>query len=649
MVIAAVTRPADRWRRALSRLDRARGVRALVAFGLSVGLVTAGAGIHNGVFAAMGCYVDAYGARDPYPRRGPLLVVLSAGFAVAFLAGSLAAGQVWAMVGVLSLFAAGATLLVGALHLSGPGSYFVVLVAALTAFLPPVGIADTAVRMGFLLFGAAVSWLTIMSGWIPRPHGPEDGAVAAALRSVAAYAQAAAVADRGEGPAAARREAYQAVHGGWSAVQDSRGLRGGALPPRLLELYALMLRLETVLDAVTDAAEREDGRVPADWAPALREAAAAVAGGRVPRRWPSVVDAEAAGAAPPLPGRGTALPPDLLRAARGLWPRPLPTGDRVRAELGDVLSPASPAPFLALRVGLAVAAGTALGALLPLLHPAWVALGAAAALQGAAQQPVRRSWGRLTGTVAGAALTAVVCHFFEPGVRATVVTATVVHAAARAVPAGAMFTRMLLNTPVALLLVAAVLPAGTSVAELALYRMLDLGLGLAVGLTAAVLLPRVPVRRVCEAVSRAVAAAGAAVGSRLRTGAVDPGVEGVAWRRMDDLWTVHASVPAEELRPTGTADRLWPTVLAVRRLLVPRLLGGGPRPPSPADGARVGAYLERAALAARRGLPGSPGVRSALPERPPVVLAGHGPDLHRRLEALRRALRGDEPAGRPGT
>ncbi|NYV77693.1 hypothetical protein HW445_25700, partial [Streptomyces sp. UH6] len=75
----AVSRAARRWRAALPPLDRGRGVKALVAFGLSVGLVTAGAGIHNGVFTAMGCYIDAYGARDPYPRRGPLLVVLSAG------------------------------------------------------------------------------------------------------------------------------------------------------------------------------------------------------------------------------------------------------------------------------------------------------------------------------------------------------------------------------------------------------------------------------------------------------------------------------------------------------------------------------------------------------------------------------------------
>lgn len=653
-MIEAVTRPLRRARRALPPLDRARGLKALVAFGLSVALVTAGAGIHNGVFTAMGCYIDAYGARDPYPRRGPLLVVLSAGFAVAFLAGSLAAGHVWAMVGVLSVFAAGAMLFVRALHLSGPGSYFVVLVAALTAFLPPVGLRETAVRAGFLLVGATVSWLTIMSGWVLRPHGPENGAVAAALRSVAAYAKAGTAGAGGAASTAggdddrlrgARRKAYQAVHGGWSAVQDARGLRGAALPPRLLVLYTLMLRLEVVLDAVTDATERGAGRVPEEWAPLLREAAGAVAAGREPGGWPTVEEADAD--APLFPAGGPALSPELLRASRTLWPRPLPPGNSLRAELGDLLSRASPSPVLAVRVGLAVAVGTALGALLPVLHPAWVAVGAAAALQGAGQQPLRRSWGRLTGTVVGAGATAVVCHFVEPGVWGTVAAATLVHAVARAVPVSAMFTRMLLNTPVALLLVAAVLPEGTGVQELALYRMLDLGLGLVVGLAAAALLPRIPVRRVCEAVARAVAAAGAAVAARLSTGAADPAVEGLAWRRTGDLWTMHAALPTEELRSTGTADRLWPALLAVRRLLVPGLRGGGARPPVPGEGARTGAYLDLVAQAARQGLPGSPGVRSALTGPPPAVLAEHRPRLYRRLEALRRALRGEGPASPP--
>lgn len=41
---------------------------------------------------------------------------------------------------------------------------------------------------------------------------------------------------------------------------------------------------------------------------------------------------------------------------------------------------------------------------------------------------------------------------------------------------------------------------------------------------------------------------------------------------------MNAAVPAEEVRTTGTADRLWPAVLAVRRLLSWTVLAG-PAPP----------------------------------------------------------------------
>ncbi|GGS43581.1 FUSC family protein [Streptomyces griseoviridis] len=639
MVTTAVTHARRRWREAVSRLDRARGAKALVAYGTSFGLVTAWAGVHNGIFAAMGCYIDAYGARDPYPRRGPLLAVLSAGFAAAFLAGSLAAGTVWAMAGVLSVFAAVATLFVRTLHLSGPGSYFVVLVAALTAFLPPAGLADTASRTGFLLFGAALSWATAMSGRLVAPHAPEERAVATALRAVADFARS--TAGNGGAPdrtAAAQRRAYGAVHAAWSSVADARGRAAGPPPPRLLTLYALALRSENVLDAVSEAAQRPDRPVPAAWPAALREAAAAVRSGRDPVRRP---DARESGyAPPPCPEDVCALSPGLLRAARDLWPRPLPPRTGPGTELRRLLSLSSPAPAVALRVGLAVAAGTALGTVLPVLHPAWVAVGAAAALQGADRRPPRRAAARLTGTVAGAGVTAVACHLHEPGLWATVATATVVHAVSRAVPAGALFTRMLLNTPVALLLVGAVLPPGRSLEELALYRMLDLALGLTVGLAAAVSVPGVPARAVSAAVSEAVAAAGAAVCERLRGGGADARAEGLAWQRAAVLWDMYASVPAEEIRPTGTADRLWPTLLTVRRLLPPRPPGTGPARPDPGGGALAGAYLRHLADAARQGLPGSPPLRSVT-ARPPAALAVRHPELYDRLEALGRALRGD--------
>ncbi|MFE0418748.1 FUSC family protein [Streptomyces tendae] len=640
-------RAAHGWRAALPRFDRGRAARSLVAFGLSLGAVTAVGGIHNGVFAAMGCYVDAYGARDPYPRRGPLLVILSAAFLVAFVAGSAAAGDVWAMTGVLSVVSVAATLVVRTLRLSGPGSYFVVLVAAMAAFLPPASPTETAVRAGCLALGAALSWLSGMSGWLSRPYGPEERAVSAAFRSVAAFAQAQTGAAGGTaagtdgtgsgGPGAgggakdlpgglpaAGQDAYAAVHSAWTALDNARKGRGeGPAPepaPRRMTLYALMTGLEALLDTAQNAADGNGAPVSPDRVAWLRAAATEIGAGRVPGSCPGGPDTSR----------------DFLESARTLWPVPLPPRTSLPAELRRLLSRSSPGLPVALRVGIAVAVGTALGSVLPLLHPAWVAVGAAAALQGGpGQQPARRARARFAGTVTGVALTALVFHSYQPGTWVTVVVATLAHGVSRGLPPGALLTRTLLNTPVALLLVATAVPAGLG--RLAAFRLLDLTLGLVLGVAAALLLSGVPGRRVCAAVANAVAATGAAVAERLRTGAVPVACAGAAWQRMAELWDMHAAVPAEEIRTTGTADRLWPAVLAVRRLLSWTVLGDSPGP-DPTGARRAGHYVGALAEAAHAGLPGSPALRRSLPGPPRAPEAAHDPELHRRLDRLTEAL-----------
>lgn len=624
----ALTRTAHRPHLAIPALDRWRAVRSALAFGLCFAAVTAVAGADKGVFAALGCYIDAYGARDPYPRRGPVLGLLAAGFVLAFTAGSLAAGDVWAMTAVLTVVSVTATLVVRTLHLSGPGSYFIVLVTALAAFLPPVDLAETGARAGCFAIGVSASWLAAMSGRLRRPYEPEETAVAGAFRSVAAFADAAGkpAADL----TAARVSAYTAVHAAWSALDDGR--RGGhtAPAPRRLVLHGLMLRLEYVLDAVQSTTERGGEPVPAGRAGPLRDAATEVKAGRTP---PDRAVAAGAETGPPAPADGR--PPEPLDS---LWPLPLPPRKSLADELRFALSAASPAPTVALRVGLAVAVGTVLGWALPLMHPAWVAVGAAAALQGGpGQQPSQRVGARFTGTLAGVVITVLVAQVYRPGVWATVVLATVVHAVSRALPARSLLARTLLNTPVALLLVNAAWASGPGLGALSAYRLLDLTLGMCLGMTAALLVRGVPLRRVCAAVSPAVGAAGEAVGERLRTGTVQAVSEGAAWQRMADLWAMHAAVPAEEIRTTGTADRLWPAVLGVRRLLSWNVLGG-PTVPAPADGARAGAFLHVLAGAARTDLPGSPGLRSALPRPLRTPQPAHDPELHRRLTTLRSAL-----------
>ncbi|WP_436738973.1 FUSC family protein [Streptomyces sp. BBFR102] len=618
----------------LPPVDRGRAVRVLLAFALAFGSVTAVGGLEYGAFAAMGCYLDAYGNRDPYPRRALLTGLLALGFVLAFFAGSLAAGHTWAMVGVLSLVAMAATLYVDTLDLSGPGGYFVILVAALGVFLPPVGPAEIAVRSGLVALGAGCAWLLGAVDRFTAPHRPEQRAASTALEAVAAFARAAAEAGPGrpEGPLAdARQAACSSLHRAWSALDGTRtGWRPRAPDARQKALHALLVRLEGVLDVVEDSLTEGGAPVPGPWPRWLSDTAERVRAGRLPDPWP-VPEADPGGAAP--------------YEAAAVWPEPLPPRRRLVAELRRLYAPSSPFPAVALRVGLAVAGGTTIAALVAVLHPAWVAVGAAAALQGGpSRRPTWRTRWRLAGTVVGVGLTAAVFHAYEPGVWMTVVLASAGHALYRGLPLSSLFARTMLSTPVALLIANAATLGRPGLGDLATFRLLDVALGLALGMLTTLLVRGVPVRRVRAAVQGAVAASAPALRDRLLTGSADPRSLGRAWEAVSALWTMHAAVPAEEIRSTRTAAQFFPTLLALRRLLAWSLLAP-PGLPGPGEAARTGAYLDALSTAAGAGLPGSPEIRAALPSPP---LPGH-PELSRRLGALHRALASAPPAstGRP--
>ncbi|MFC7470890.1 hypothetical protein ACFQVA_30075 [Actinomadura keratinilytica] len=154
----------------------------------------------------------------------------------------------------------------------------------------------------------------------------------------------------------------------------------------------------------------------------------------------------------------------------------------------------------------------------------------------------------------------------------------------------------------------------------------------------ALLVPGIPRRRVTAAVHGAVAATGSALRERLRAGKAEPRSEAAAWQAVADLWTMYDAVPAEEIRSTKTADRLWPALLAVRRLLV-WVLAAPPAPPAPDEALRAAAEVGALAQAARAGLPGSPALRQALSTgRPTAPAPAADPELSARLADLHRAL-----------
>ncbi|WPR53314.1 FUSC family protein [Streptomyces sp. S399] len=335
---------------------------------------------------------------------------------------------------------------------------------------------------------------------------------------------------------------------------------------------------------------------------------------------------------------------------------PLPPRRRPGDEVRRLYAPSSPFPAVALRVGLAVAGGTTIAALVPVLHPAWVAVGAAAALQGGPwRRPTWRSGWRLAGTVLGVGLTAAAFHSYEPGVWVTVALASAGHALYRGLPRSSLFVRTMLSTPVALLIADAATLGRPGLGDLATYRLLDVSLGLALGMATTLLVRGIPVRRVRAAVQGAVAATAAALLDRLRTGSADPRSLGKAWEALAALWTMYAAVPAEEIRTTRTAAQLWPTLLALRRLLAwnllapPGLPGPGrptapaptwtPCPPRPAPGCPVPRDPRRPPSLAPR--PSGPGPAARGPAPRPRLLAArhHRPAPARGGHLWRRVLR----------
>ncbi|MGR6999508.1 FUSC family protein [Yinghuangia aomiensis] len=170
--------------------------------------------------------------------------------------------------------------------------------------------------------------------------------------------------------------------------------------------------------------------------------------------------------------------------------------------------PASLIVPVSVRTGLAVGAATALAALLPIVHPSWVAIGAAAALQGGnAVLDLEKALQRAIGTFLGVAIVVLFLHDLSPGPWAIVVlvVAAVRRRADRHAPqprgrrrvhhpgAAAPRRRRAARQPTS--------------GDLAPTRLLDMLLGLGVGLfTSFVLWRRASTGRLPAALGRAIRA-----------------------------------------------------------------------------------------------------------------------------------------------
>ena len=573
--------------------------------GIPFAVVTATLDYGHGTTAALGGYTVLYAAKEPYARRGVTLALVGAGLAVAFGLGSLAAGSPWAYIPCITLVAMVATFLCGALEVERPGGYMFTLLAALGAFLPyrPDLIPE---RVGLVLAGAAGAWIVSMSGWLVRPRHPEHAALAACFEAIADFYESI-----GHGPGdIARHRASEAVHVAWVTVlrADTRRNRRTGEARRLRVLCRRALDLFQAAQMLAVERSRPE---PSEIPDTVRALAGAVGKPTLVPSLPAVLsDTETSAerylrivlkAATHAAGQPAVAEGHVIQGRR-------PTA---RERLRAACDRASIVPTTAARTGLGVGGATLVAGLLPILHPAWVAIAAGAALQGG---NVALDFGRVVqraiGTLAGVAVIALFLHNVQPDPWAVVLLVGLLFGATQTVIGRNLALGAALVTPVGLFLAAAGRP-GAHVGDFAATRVVDTILGLSVGLLASLVLwPRASAARLPRQLGRAIRAEALLMNSTLSGKAADT----VAWartrratrRELLDLWTIYEGALGEFTGPRMDAERLWPAIVTTQRLgyrlmITPERHRTDPPEPIPDDElSELDAYFDELAAAAEQ-------------------------------------------------
>ena len=516
-----------------------------MALGLSLGHFS------WGTWAFMGAFTSMYVVPIPYGPRGRRLLLVGLGLAAAMAVGSLAAVSWVAMALGLAVVAGASTFLTGAFQVPLPAGFMFVLIACIAAALP-VHPALTPIRVSFALAGAALAWIVGMAGWGWHPRQPERQAVGAAWRSLARWAGRAG----SRGGLAAQAQAGQAVAAAEAALAPlvpvphrgpdaTRLLLLAHQARRLFEAVAISASPldEPVAERLAQMAERLSHPEPARRAPPAR----------APRR--SRADRALAAA-------------ERILAFRGSWPALVPTRGWSEPTTWDRLRVAARRTSLvrvdALRIAIAVGAGTALAGILGEAHPYWVPLTIAAVLQGQSQMGMaQRGIQRVVGTAVGLALAGVLM-VWPPVPWATVGTMLALQFLLLLLILTNYGLSVVFITALALVII--VTEVHVSVWPLVWARFADTLGGVALAVLALMWLwPRDASDRLPSAVADVVERAGALWAARIRGAQPDARVAGELEAAVATLHAL-STAAAAEWRRSPRLENLWPAIVGAQRL-----------------------------------------------------------------------------------
>ena len=488
--------------------------------------------VEAGLVATLGALTSLYGSGRPYLVRSVQLAVVAASFAAVVVAGIAATGvAAWLGVAMVVLVSMVATLLCNAFETGPPGAFMFTLACS-----AGIGLHDghlSPARAGLLvLAGGALAWLIHMCGALVRPRGPEMSAVAAAGQAVARFVQSVGTPEEDS----ARHRTAVAMHASWAALVSDQPVdaRPGST---LARLRGTNRELHRIYSEAMAAASRHEP-VPVALAERAGQLGAAAAADR---------------------GAGDA-PSD-----------PLPLGSPGRrAILSAAIRPGSPYLIVVFRVGAAAAVAGAVAGSLGVERAYWAIVAAVMMLHQGLDwlRTVQRSIERLVGTWVGLVLAAALFAVHPSGLALVLVLFSLQFAVEMSIVRNYALAVVFI-TPMAL----TISTGGgrvEAIGSLTLARGVDTLIGCLVALAVYVLTPH---RLLVPGLSPAVTGVlGALDGLLGHIGRADVTSHEARTARRDlqhrtlALSQAYDSNVNASTRPSGEAERMWPTVVAAQRL-----------------------------------------------------------------------------------
>ncbi|WP_394238380.1 FUSC family protein [Niallia oryzisoli] len=139
-----------------------------------------------GLIAGMGAFTYLYTFNIPYAQRAKKLFFVVLGITFVAWLGSVAAPHPLVIAVLTGLIGAVAVFIFGALKIIGPSAIFFVLVFSMTTGMP-IQPELALFRASLVFLGGILSWVIAMIGCFFEPHGPETGVVKRVFLELASF------------------------------------------------------------------------------------------------------------------------------------------------------------------------------------------------------------------------------------------------------------------------------------------------------------------------------------------------------------------------------------------------------------------------------------------------------------------------------